>query len=208
MTELRDPEVAPKTSDLPISEPGPTRELIPEDQFARYEPPTINEQKPELAFRTATRPLLGPALWIAGATLWAYVVAGQFVLRARMPEVLGLGFVLGVLVTTAYVACERSLELLPARGAEEQRRRFVKPTWVGFVMAAGAVLVFSLIFSRAGDGLVMLLLLLSSLAAVMSGKRFTGRAGKRLPFWRRVLGVGLWLAALLLALTVVLSTVN
>lgn len=208
MTELGDPEVAPKNSDLPIREPVPAPEVVPDDQFARNEPATINEQKPELAFRAPTRPLLGPALWIAGATLWAYVVAGQFVLRAQMPEVLGIGLVVGVLVTTAYLACGRSLELLPARGAEEQRRRFVKPTWVGVVVAAGAVLVFSLIFSGAGDGPVMLFLLLASLVGVILGKRFTGRPRTQLSFGRRVLGVGLWLSAVLLALIVILSAVN
>lgn len=208
MTELRDPEVAPKTSDPPIGEPVMAPEVVPEDQFARNEAPTINEQKPELAFRAPTRPLLGPALWIAGATLWAYVVAGQFVLRAQMPEVLGIGFVVGVLVSTAYLACGRSLELLPARGAEEQKRRFVKPTWVGVLVAAGAVLVFSLIFARAGDGPVMLFLLVSSLVGVILGKRFTGRPRVRLSLGRRVLGFGLWLAAVLLALIVILSAVS
>ena len=171
------------------------------------EAPPLDEGKP-VVLPSPTRPLLGPALWIGGATLWAYVVAGQFVLRADMPEVLGIGFVVGVMVSTAYLACGRSLERLPARGAEAQRARFVKPTWVGVAVAAGVVVLISLLLTRAGDGPAMLLLLLISLAGVVLGKRFTGRPLTPLRGGRRALGVVLWITSVVLALMVVTSAVG
>jgi hypothetical protein len=181
--------------------------LLASEEFEGNEAPTIVDERKaaEIGSHARTRPVLGPAAWIGGATLWSYVVAGQFVLRANMPEVLGVALVAGVLVTTAYVACGRSLELMPARNGEEQKARFVKPTWVGFAAAAGIVLLASLVASGIGDAAAMLLLLLASGAGVVVGQRWTGRPRKQLSGGRRALAIVAWVAAVVLALVVVLS---
>lgn len=210
MTELRDPAVAPHLPPAGTEARAPATPLLASEEFEGNEAPTIVDQRKaaEIASHARTRPLLGPAAWIGGTTLWSYVVAGQFVLRANMPEVLGIAFVVGVLVTTAYVACRRSLELLPARGEDEQKARFVKPTWVGVAAAAGVVFVASLVASGLGDAPAMLLLLIASGGGVVFGQLWTGRPRERLRAGRRALGVVAWAAAVVLGLVVVLSAVR
>ena len=217
MTELRDPAVAPNLSSAPMGEhasdapkhasDAPT---LAAEEFEGNDPPTIVDasKAAQVTPQALTRPVLGPALWIASTTLWSYVISGQFVLRSGMPEVLGVGLVVGVLVSTAYLACGRSLELLPARGQEARKARFVKPTWIGVALAAGVLLLTSLVFSRASDGVTMLFLFVLTLVGVVFGKRFTGRPQQRLRGARRALGVGLWIAAVVLSLVVILSAVN
>jgi hypothetical protein len=209
VTELREPAVAPNPPSAPSERTRTASELEP-DAFHANEPPTIVEEPKPLpvALHAATRPLLGPATWIGGTTLWSYVVAGQFVLRAGTPEVLGVGFVVGVLVSTAYVACRRSLELLPAIGEDARKARFLRPTWRGVGVAAAVVLVASLAWSRAGDGPTMLFLLATSCACVVLGKHYTGKPRTRLRTRWRVLGIVAWVAAVALSLMVVVSAVN
>jgi hypothetical protein len=197
--------VAPNPSSA-LSDRAPAAAELQPEAFETNEPPTFVEQpKPaELPLQAATRPLLGPATWVAGAALWSYVVAGQLVVRVGMPELLGIAFVLGVLVTTAYVACGRSLELLPVRGEDARRARFVKPTWVGVALAAALVFVAALVGAGVGDGAAMLFLLVASCAGVVLGKRFTGRPPERLRGSWRAVGVIAWVAAVTLSLGVLL----
>jgi hypothetical protein len=209
VTEPREPAVAPQPASTPAERTLTAPELEP-DVFHANEPPTVVEEpkSPPVALRAPTRPLLGPATWIGGTTLWSYVVAGQFVLRAGTAEVLGVAFVVGVLVSTAYVACRRSLELLPAIGEDARKARFVRPTWMGVALAAAVVLVASLAWSRAGDGPTMLFLLATSCACVVLGKHYTGKPRTRLRTRWRVLGIVAWVAAVALSLVVVVSAVN
>ena len=59
---------------------------------AQAPPPA--EAAAEADFRQP-RPLLGPSLWVAGASLWAYVVMGELVVEARFPETLAVAVVFG-----------------------------------------------------------------------------------------------------------------
>ena len=122
----------------------------------------------------------------------------------HLPEVLGIAFVVGVLVTTAYVACGRSLELLPDRG-ETTEARFGEPTWsesrpqLGFVRS-----------SLVASGLAMLKRCCccgSEGAGVVVGQRGTGDRASRAER-RRALGVLAWAAGVVLGLVVVLSAVR
>ena len=220
MTELRDPSVAPNLSS---TSPGLGDSLHgavgnatadqPDEVELATNPrgqPTAELEAARVPWRAPTRPTLGPALWLGGATLWAYVVAGQFVVLAGMPEVLGLAFVCAVFVSAAFLAVSRTLELMPATGAEERKARVVRPAAFGVGFALAAIVFAAMLGSSSSDtdGLAMLGLMFLGGVGVIAGKRFTGRPLERVSGGRRAFGIALWVMALGLTLMVVASAVH
>ncbi len=116
-TEPRSPAL-PEATDAPMVEERPTHPSHPTPPTPPT-PPTVpmatlplpapirpTPSAPLSPAPSATpRPLLGPALRIYGALLWAYVVFGQFTTSWIDDRPLGEGWaLLGVLATTATVA--------------------------------------------------------------------------------------------------------
>jgi hypothetical protein len=64
------------------------------------------EEVTTLYQRPVPRPLLAQALWLSGAALWAYVVAGELVVNLSLPELLGLVGVLASIGCAWYFAIE------------------------------------------------------------------------------------------------------
>lgn len=148
---------------------------------------------PELIVPATTPPpsQLMQTLWISGALLWAYVVSGEYVIRADLPEVLGVLGVLGALAASWHKATSS----LPA-----------DPLWpraLPGLLALGlgaAVVIFGLIVADAlhfgHSELFGLVLLALGVLSYFAGRRLT-KLPAALPAsrGRRAISVVLWMIA-------------
>jgi hypothetical protein len=64
-------------------------------------PPPSVELTPE--FRASVLPIVGPALWIFGALLWAYAVIGELIVQLEFPELVGVVIVLAAVARAWFV---------------------------------------------------------------------------------------------------------
>ena len=136
--------------------------------------PELANQKP-----TAAQFNVGPALWIFGALVWTFAVAGEFTTAGFIGEELAFVAVLAVTITTGILAIRRVLA-----GTSEVRRR------TGFTI--GATLGLSLLFvagfaapvqtlHASSDIGMTLLLLLMGIGAAWFGRRWSGPPNRPLP---------------------------
>lgn len=175
-------------------------EQAPAPQDAPEEPSPVEAPPPLEALQErparAPSPVVGPALWVSGVLLWAYVVMGQFT-TSWFSHAAPLGeaaATLGVVLATAIalrVAVGRSLHAregkIPGRAAR-----------VGLLALLLAFLVVTVlsVIARATtadlDGLVMAVLTTIALAAFLNGRRLTGPAPVPPTHRQRVFGALLW----------------
>ncbi len=101
------PSVPPTGDPAPLSATK-TNQAPPPEQS-----PSLRDPSKSAFAGDVRRPLLGPSLWIFGALLWAYVVAGEFVVVADFPELIAILGVLLVYATSWFMAVQgkRSEEL-------------------------------------------------------------------------------------------------
>ncbi len=100
VVETDEPAVSVEPSVVPLDTPP----SMPADPpVAPIEPP-MAAPSPQLAYAAAPfaspsdQRLLGPALWVAGAVLWAYAVLGELVVNVGFGEGLAIPALFGVLV--------------------------------------------------------------------------------------------------------------
>lgn len=159
---------------------------------------------PEVDFKARPlHPVLGPALWLFGTALWAYVVVGQLVVGEGFPEPLGaLGAVFAVGVSW-YFAVEQSF-LTEEPTPKTRLARILAPLGI----ALGLWLATTLLGTAIGlanrdniDSVITLGLWLFSLIPFFVGRRMT-RGARRSPqeMGRRAVGILLWVGAALVTL--------
>lgn len=173
------------------------------------EPTGTVEPTPQLAHgglrARPRRTLFESALFVSGCLLWAYVVFGELVVEASLPEVPAALLVIACGVGAAIYAGRRGLAAEPA--PEEQRsRRFVVPALAAVLLVAALVFAVSLLARASGifpDGPVTVLLLVAGVAAAAWGRnRLGGPSRRQSTAVRVVAGTFATLAALLTLLTV------
>ena len=154
-----------------------------------------------------TRPVLGPALWLFGAMLWAYVIVGQLVVEEGFPEMLGLLGLLFVIGVTWFFAIERSFSEDPPT-PETRLARIVRP----FALAFGLWLLTTLLSTVIGmstfgnlDSAITLTLWSFSLIPFFVGRRMTGGRAASIDKSRRPLGILLWIGAALVTVVAPMS---
>lgn len=153
----------------------------------------------EADFRArAPHVVLGPALWLFGTTLWAYLVAGQLVVTQDFPEplaALGVLFALGV---AWYFAIEHSF-LVEAPSKETRVKRLFAPLGIALGLWLATLLlgtVVGLTSNEDIDSTITLGLWLLSLVPFFVGRRMTRVAAPSLQDGaRRALSILLWLGA-------------
>ncbi|HWA77913.1 MAG TPA: hypothetical protein VG937_36515 [Polyangiaceae bacterium] len=157
-----------------------------------------------------TRPVLGPSLWLFGALLWAYVIAGELVVRSGFPEPLGWLGVLFVLGVTWFFAIERSfVEDPPA--PNERLKRALSPLVAALGLWIATLIVSTLIGATSRgdlDGLITVGLWLLSLAPFFGGRRMTGNRRPPIDPSRRPLGILLWIGAALVTLVALIPVLE
>lgn len=178
-------------------------------------PASVREPDPVPTFVSAARaqlprPLLGPALWVAGVLLWAYVVMGILTTTRlpftakRLPLSEGTAF---ILVIAAYasagvLAVRRSLVI--SDGESGRRAGGIAAGAIGFWMSfvVGAMVLAALGFP---EPLVTFLLILWSGFSVWLGRRLTNRAAPIGPDQNRVVTFALWIGAAVVSLVALLA---
>jgi hypothetical protein len=148
-------------------------------------------------------PRLGPALWMAGVLLWAYVALGRLIVNQGFPEGVGAVVVLGCFAIAAYSSLEQSLRAEPLENRDARRARIVQALLLGFGLFCGAVSLAIIVGLTSGDDLdepLTYVLVLLALAGIVFGKRATSTAGAPVALQRRALSVGLWFCGVLLTL--------
>jgi hypothetical protein len=158
----------------------------------------------------ASRPLLGPGLWLFGTALWAYVIVGQLVVAQGFPEPLGALGVLFAFAVAWYFAIELSFAADPPP-AHTRTLRILLPA----AMAVGLWLTTTVLAALVGasgagsDGPLTVGLWLFSLVPFFIGRRMTH------PGWRpasdaarRVVGILLWVGAFVVTLIALVSVVD
>jgi hypothetical protein len=157
-----------------------------------------------------SRPMLGPSLWLFGALLWAYVVAGELVVRSSFPEPLGWLGLMFVLGTTWFFAIERSFVEDPPVPNERAKRVFVPlAAAIGLWLAT---LILSTVIGATTpgdlDGLITVGLWLFSLAPFFVGRRMTGTQHPAIDPSRRPLAILLWIGATLVTLVALIPVLE
>jgi hypothetical protein len=151
----------------------------------------------------ASRPLLGPGLWLFGTALWAYVIVGQLVVARGFPEPLGILGVLFAFGVGWYFAIELSFATDPP-AANTRRARILLPAAIACGLWLGTTLLVTLIGVTSTsniDAPLSVGLWLFSLVPFFIGRRLT-RPGAR-PTQdpaRRFVGVLLWIGASIVTL--------
>jgi hypothetical protein len=157
-----------------------------------------------------SRPLLGPGLWLFGTALWAYVIVGQLVVAQDFPEPLGAVGVLFAFGVAWYFAIELSFAADPPP-PHARSSRILLPAAIAFSFWFGTAVIAALIgASGAGsDAPLTVGLWLFSLVPFFIGRRMT-HPGWRPPAdtARRVVGVLLWVGAVLVTLVALVSVFN
>jgi len=130
--------------------------------------------------RGKRHPKLGPALWIFGAFVWTFAVAGEFTTAGFVGEGVATVTVLVVTGVTAAIAVGRSLVTEPGKVA----RRFALTA--ALTLALSIVFAVSLVFclqllNMASDIAVTLFLLIVGVAAVWRGRGWTGGTQASMP---------------------------
>lgn len=143
------------------------------------------------------RPLLGPALRIFGALLWAYVVFGQFTTSWIDDRPLGEGWaLLGVLATTATVAVlamRRSVRVTPT-GALGIVRRTAAAVAIALLAWLATVAFVTVTRAFDGDTKNAVALVIVALAASIFGLRMNrDPRGTQGTHGRRVVQVMIWI---------------
>lgn len=179
---------------------GAEQTPAPQDAPAPAEPSPVEPPPPLEALQQrparAPSPVVGPALWVSGVLLWAYVVMGQFT-TSWFSHAAPLGepaATLGVVLATAIalrVAVGRSLSARDGKMPGRAVRVGLLALLLGFLV----VTVLSVI-ARATtadlDGLVMAVLVTIAFAAFLNGRRLTGPAPVPPTHRQRVFGALLW----------------
>lgn len=154
---------------------------------------------------SATRLLMGASLWTYGALLWAYVVMGEWVLGAKLPEVLGLGVVL-MSFGLAWSASVRD-----ARRAGADRWKLVTPGVTGLVLFALTIALASLLFASSRRGSVAATtvgLWLFAAAVYAAGRVLTARRKAKLSGWQLARSIALWVLSGLVTLVSMLAALS
>jgi hypothetical protein len=158
----------------------------------------------EADFRArAPQVVLGPALWLFGTALWAYLVAGQLVVTQDFPEPLAAFGVLFALGAAWYFAIEHSF-LAQQPSKETRLMRIFAPLGIAFLFWLATLLVGTVIGLSSNediDSLITLGLWLSSLIPFFVGRRMTRVAAPSPQDGaRRALGILLWVGAAVVTL--------
>lgn len=159
---------------------------------------------PDVDFKARpTHSVLGPALWLFGTTLWAYVVVGQLVVVQDFPEPIG---VIGALFTIAaswYFAIEQSF-LTDEPTPKTRLPRILAPLGIALGLWLATTLLSAAIGHASSDNIdsvITLALWLFSLIALFVGRRMiSGTLRAPQDSARRALGILLWLGAALVTL--------
>lgn len=166
------------------------------DQFIEAPPPLPN-------FRSrAVWPRLGPALWMAGVLLWAYVVVGRLIVSHGFPEGVGAIIVLMSFATAAYFSLEQSRVVDPPEPGGA-RARIAQAVLLAIGLFLGGVALAIMVGLTSHDDLdepLTYVLLLFSLAGIIFGKRATSDKSVRRDLQRRALSAFLWLGGALVTL--------
>jgi hypothetical protein len=102
VVETDEPAVAVDPSVVPLD--TPTQSTLPGEPPVATVVPPVAAPSPQLAYAAvpfgspSDQRLLGPALWVAGAVLWAYSVLGELVVNLEFSEGLAIPALFGVLV--------------------------------------------------------------------------------------------------------------
>jgi len=150
----------------------------------------------------APHPVLGPGLWLFGAALWAYLVAGELVVMRGFPEILALLGVLFAVVVTWFFAIEHSF-LTEAPTDETRTRRLFAPLGIALGLWLSTLLVSAVIGLTSNvdlDGLITVGLWLFSLVPFFVGRRMTRSPHASQDSARRALAILLWLGSSLVTL--------
>jgi hypothetical protein len=135
-------------------------------------PPPITAHDPmiPLQFRPRrVRPVLGPALWIAGMALWTQIIVGTFVIVKDMPEPIAVLFILATVVA-GWV-----LSVRLRQDTSRFRFRHFAPILVAPLVWAVALFLVMMTASVVGGGAgVTVLLWLVAIGALLLGRRFSG----------------------------------
>ena len=166
--------------------------------------PPFGPHAPAPDFRArVTRPLLGPALWTAGVTLWSYVAFGRLVVNQGFPEVAAFPIVMFCFAVSAYVSLERSFAVEPPLTPREGRGRIVRTLALATGLFFGSVSLAVMIGLTSNEDLDALLSLFLTVLGIVAF--FVGRRGVQARWLaegaaQRALGVLLWIASIALTL--------
>lgn len=143
------------------------------------------------------RPILGPGLWIGGVLLWAYVVAGEFIVGMELPEGVG-ALALLVSVGLASVFAIRQAALAVPADPSDRLFRIGGPIGIAVALFFAVLVLFTAIGQASDDGLgaeITLVLWCGSLVAFVAGRRLTNPDRSRTRQSGRTVGFFLWIAA-------------
>jgi hypothetical protein len=151
-------------------------------------------------------PLCGPALWIFGAVLWAYIVAGELAVRAdsALVEALGAIAVLATLFANWYTAVQRNAE-----GKKWELRILPGLIAVGlWVVLLGVLTRVSGASTWSEVEAVTLALWAVSVVAFLSGRYLAGSSRRRLTPRGRFGRIALWAISALVTFIALGSTMS
>lgn len=166
----------------------------------------------DVDFKARTpEPTLGPALWLFGTTLWAYVVAGQLVVSQDFPEpvaVLGVLFAVGV---SWFFAIEQSF-LVEEPSRETRLQRIFLPLGMALGLWLATLLMSAVIGLTSRDDIdsaITLSLWLLSLVPFFVGRRISKGTSRSVQDGaRRALGILLWIGAAFVTLIALLPIIK
>ena len=159
-------------------------------------------QAPDFRARV-TRPLLGPALWTGGVTLWSYVAFGRLVVNQGFPEAAAFPIVIFCFAVSAYLSLERSFAVEPPLTSREGRGRIVRTLVLATGLFLGSVslaIMIGLTSNEDLDALLSLFLTVLGIAAIFVGRRGVQARWLAEGAAQRALGVLLWIASIALTL--------
>jgi hypothetical protein len=161
-------------------------------------------------------PVLGPALWLFGVLLWAFVAMGALVTLSSptgrgplLEEGLGVMFVVAAMLTALIAAVRRSLEFAPTRSSAATVARasvvvlLALPAWLILTMIAAAIGRAS--STNLDKPITLSLLGVAGVAAFAGRWLLRGSSGARTQ-QQRVIAGALWTVIVLVTVLAVVGT--